>query len=63
MKTFATIVALIQAAPEGGSAFSRVLARLPSDPASIATLLLLVGAAGLVVWFGRSKGDKAKRTE
>ena len=63
MKTSAAIAALIQAAPEGGSAFSRILARLPTDPASILTLLLLVAAAGLVVWFGRPKGDKAKRSE
>ncbi|MDH3223444.1 MAG: hypothetical protein OEO23_06985 [Gemmatimonadota bacterium] len=33
-----------------------VLADLPTDPASVTVLLLLLGAVGAVVWFGRSKG-------
>jgi hypothetical protein len=62
MKTFAAILALPQATPQGGAA-SRILSNLPTDPASIATLLLLVAAVALVVWFGRPKGAKTKRTE
>jgi hypothetical protein len=43
---------------EGGLfSLHRIVTSLPTDPASLFTLLLLVIAFGWVVWFGRSGED------
>jgi len=60
MKTSAAILALLQTAPDDGSAFGRILSNLPTDPASIFTLVLMIAAVAAVIWFGRPKGDKHK---
>jgi len=36
-------------------AVDRILADLPTDPASVAVLVLLFAAVGAVVWLGRSQ--------
>jgi hypothetical protein len=60
MKTLAATLAHPQTAPEGGSTLSRILANVPTDPASVITLLLLVAGFVLVLWFGRPKGGKTR---
>lgn len=57
MNSLFAIVALIQAAQEQ-STFSNILHSLPSDPASLFTLALVVGVTVLVVVAGRSSGKK-----
>lgn len=59
MNTVAATLALAQTAPEGGSTLSRILSAVPTDPASVVTLLLVVAGFGLVWWFGRPKGKKS----
>ena len=56
--SLATTTATLQSTAEEGLTFSEVLDTLPTDPASIFTILLLVGSLGLVIWFGRPKGGK-----
>lgn len=55
MNTFYFLSALIQSTDDGFSA-SEIFGSLPRDPASIFALLLIVGLAGTVMWFGRPKG-------
>ncbi|MEX2465559.1 MAG: hypothetical protein WD995_01530 [Gemmatimonadota bacterium] len=55
MNTLFFVSALIQSSNEGFS-LGDVLASLPTDPASLFALLLIVGVAGAVMWFGRPKG-------
>jgi hypothetical protein len=62
MTTHAILTALIappaaQAADDGLS-LGEILSDLPTDPASIFTLLLAIGSVALVLWFGRPKGGK-----
>ena len=52
--------AAAQAADDGLS-FGEILADLPTDPASIFTLALLIGSLALVLWFGRPRGGKGGR--
>lgn len=52
--------ALAQSADEGVA--SGILESLPSDPASIFALLLILAAAGAVIWFGRPKGGGGSET-
>lgn len=40
------------------STLQNILRSLPTDPASIFTLLLVVGVTGLVIWTGRKGGGK-----
>ena len=65
MSTYSILTALAapaaaQAADEGLS-FGEILSDLPTDPASIFTVLLLVGSLLLVLWFGRPKGGKGDK--
>lgn len=55
MNTFLFLSALLQNADDGLSA-SEVVGSLPHDPASIFALLLVLGTASAVIWFGRPKG-------
>jgi len=54
----ASLAALAQTTPDEGLTFSAILSELPTDPATIFTILLLVGSIALVLWFGRPKGGK-----
>jgi hypothetical protein len=54
----ASLAAIAQTTPDEGLTFSEVLSELPTDPASIFTILLLAGSFALVLWFGRPKGGK-----
>ncbi|HUF76355.1 MAG TPA: hypothetical protein VMM35_08755, partial [Longimicrobiales bacterium] len=58
ISALASAAALAQTGPDGGLTFGEVLGAIPTDPASIFTVLLLVGSVGLVLWFGRPKGGK-----
>lgn len=53
--------ATLQSTADEGLTLSEVLDSIPTDPASIFTILLLVGSVGLVVWFGRPKGGKGDK--
>lgn len=54
----AAYAAAAQTATEEGLTFSEIVSDLPTDPASITTILLFLGSVGLVIWFGRPKGGK-----
>ena len=54
----ASIAALAQARPDDGFGFGDIVSALPTDAASIFTLLLLLVSLGLVIWFGRPKRGK-----
>ena len=43
---------------ENGLTWNKLVSSLPTDPASIFTLVLLLVSIGLVVWFGRPRGGK-----
>ena len=62
ISALAPTAALLQATADDGLTFSDMLAAVPTDPASIFTILLLVGSVGLVLWFGRPKGGKGGKT-
>lgn len=48
------VFAVAQSADEG--LLDGILESAPTDPASIFALLLIVGVAGAVIWFGRPRG-------
>jgi hypothetical protein len=50
------------AAGEAGGALEKILASLPTEPASVFALLLLVGCTVLVLRYGLKKGDTAQTT-
>ena len=65
MLTYATAMlasasALLQASDEGLT-FGDLIAAIPTDPASVFTLLLLLGSVALVLWYGRPRGGKGGR--
>jgi hypothetical protein len=39
-----------------GLTFRQILSELPTDPASVVTVTLLLASLALVVWFGRPRG-------
>jgi len=43
---------------EDGLTWNRLVSALPTDPASIFTLILLLVSIGLVVWFGGPRKGK-----
>jgi hypothetical protein len=55
MNTFYFLSALLQSTDDGLSA-TEIFGSMPHDPASIFALLLIVGLAGAVMWYGRPKG-------
>lgn len=57
--TYLTATILIQASAEP-SLWRTIAESLPSDPASLFTLALVVGVTGLVVYSGRKGGGKGK---
>lgn len=57
--TLASLAAIAQTTPDEGLTFSEVLSELPTDPASIFTIVLVAGSIALVLWFGRPKGGKS----
>jgi hypothetical protein len=61
MDTLLFLSALLQNTDDGLSA-TEVIGSLPRDPASIFALLLVVGTAGAVMWFGRPKGGGGTTT-
>jgi hypothetical protein len=54
----ASLASTAQTTPDEGLTFTEILSDLPTDPASIITILLLLGSVALVLWFGRPKGGK-----
>jgi len=48
-------LALVAQDAEGAFSMHRLLQSLPTDPASIITLLIAAAAVGLVIWTGRSR--------
>ena len=54
----ASTAAALQSTTDDGLTFSAVLESIPTDPASVFTILLLVASVAIVLWFGRPKGGK-----
>jgi len=57
--TFLPAAAALLQSSEGLTA-DEIVRGLPTDPASIFALLLIVACAGAVLWFGRPKGGGDK---
>lgn len=58
IQLFSATLALLQS--DEGLTSNEVVQSLPRDPASIFALLLIVGCAGAVLWYGRPKGGGNK---
>ena len=58
VSSLANTAAILQAAAEDGITLADVQESIPTDPASVFTILLLVASLGLVLWFGRPKSGK-----
>ena len=56
MNSLAPALALIQAT-EDRSLVRTMMEALPTDPASLFVLALVVGITGLVIYYGRKGGD------
>ena len=62
MYAFASLALLaVQSSTDDGLTFQEVVEQIPTDPATLFTLLLLLGSVTLVVWSGRNKGGGAAR--
>ena len=56
MSTYSSLAALAQSSGDGIT-IGEIISDLPVDPASLFTILLLLGSLGAVLWFGsRPKG-------
>lgn len=51
------IPAAFQSTSDDGLSLGEILARFPTDPATVFTILLLTSCLVLVLWAGRRKGD------
>ncbi len=58
MYTHASLILAVQSGSDDGLTFSEMIEQIPTDPATIFTVLLLAGCAALVVWTGRGKGGR-----
>ena len=62
MNSLAPALAIIQGS-EGGSLLGTMIDAIPTDPASLFILALLVGITGVVIYYGTrggGKGDEMK---
>ena len=50
------LAVLAQSAGDDGVTFHDILSNVPTDGATIFTLLLLIGSIGLAAWFGVPRG-------
>jgi hypothetical protein len=56
MSTYLSLAALAQSSGDGIT-IGEIISDIPVDPASLFTILLLLGSLGAVLWFGnRPKG-------
>ena len=56
MSTYLSLAALAQSSGDGLT-IGEIISGIPVDPASLFTILLLLGSLGAVLWFGsRSNG-------
>lgn len=58
MYSMLTLGVLVQSTADDGLTLAEMLSDLPTDPASVFTILLLVGSLGAVLWFGNRSKDK-----
>jgi hypothetical protein len=58
MYTLATFAAVFQSSADDGFSLRQIVSTLPTDPASVFVIVLLVVAVAAVVWSGR--GQKGK---
>jgi hypothetical protein len=56
LHAFAATALLTQAATEDGLSLSEILSALPTDPASLFVLILVLGFGGATVYFGKRSG-------
>jgi hypothetical protein len=61
MSTYFSLAAPAQSSGDGLT-IGEIVSSIPVDPASLFTLLLLVGCVGAVLWFGSRSNDKGGGT-
>jgi len=60
MSTVTLLTAALQASDDGLT-FREIVDSLPTDPAAVFTIMLVVGSVALVLWAGRGSGGKGGR--
>ncbi len=55
------IIATVAQTGADGLTFDEVVAELPTDPASLFTIFVLLASLALVFWYGRPRGGKGGR--
>lgn len=58
MYSLLSLCVLVQSTADEGLTFDEILSDIPTDPASVFTILLLVGSVGAVLWFGNRSNGK-----
>jgi hypothetical protein len=58
MYTLATFTAVFQSADDDGFSVRQIVSTLPTDPASVFVIVLLVVALAAVIWSGRGRKGK-----
>lgn len=56
MSTPTNVAAVAQSTSDDGLTIAEIIADLPTDPASIFVVLLLMASGALVLWAGRPRG-------
>lgn len=60
MSTVTLLTAALQASDDGLT-FRELVDSLPTDPAAVFTIMLVVGSVALLLWAGRGSGGKGGR--
>jgi hypothetical protein len=60
MSTVSLLTAALQSSDDGLT-MAEIISDLPTDPAAIFTLVLVIGAVALVIWSGRGPKNKGGR--
>lgn len=61
MFTSPSMAALARASANDGLSFREIVESLPTDLASVVTLVLVLGSLALVIWAGRPRGGRGGR--
>jgi hypothetical protein len=59
MYTLATLTAVFQSGADDGFSLRQIVSTLPTDPASVFVIVLLVVAFAAVLWSGRGRKGKS----
>lgn len=63
MSALTILTVLAQSTSDDGITLREIVSQLPSDPASVFTILFLLGSLGLVLWFGGRSGGGGHHPE